>query len=216
MDKNPTPAHSAGDQTPPRDPPHETDLARFTDYLRTAPTRHRWVVAATAIAILLLGMMLGAVTFGPAQSSLDELESANTAAEASASVQRDRIEELEDQVAEQGAIITDQDSVIAETDGRETELDQRESGLDSREEGLDERSAELDAREEALDSREAALDAQEQEATGSGSGSEESGGDSTYYENCDAARADGAAPVRTGDPGYGSHLDRDGDGVGCE
>jgi len=37
-----------------------------------------------------------------------------------------------------------------------------------------------------------------------------------YYENCDAARAAGAAPVHRGDPGYGSHLDRDGDGVGCE
>lgn len=41
-------------------------------------------------------------------------------------------------------------------------------------------------------------------------------GGSSYYKNCDAARADGAAPVRTGDPGYGKHLDRDGDGVGCE
>ncbi|WP_033894192.1 MULTISPECIES: excalibur calcium-binding domain-containing protein [Streptomyces] len=37
-----------------------------------------------------------------------------------------------------------------------------------------------------------------------------------YYENCDAARAAGAAPVEEGDPGYASHLDRDGDGVGCE
>ena len=37
-----------------------------------------------------------------------------------------------------------------------------------------------------------------------------------YYRNCDAARADGAAPVYRGDPGYGSHLDRDDDGVGCE
>jgi hypothetical protein len=36
------------------------------------------------------------------------------------------------------------------------------------------------------------------------------------YPNCAAARAAGAAPVRRGDPGYGSHLDRDGDGVGCE
>ncbi|WP_258725257.1 GmrSD restriction endonuclease domain-containing protein [Cellulomonas sp. NS3] len=36
------------------------------------------------------------------------------------------------------------------------------------------------------------------------------------YKNCDAARAAGAAPVRVGDPGYGKHLDRDGDGVGCE
>ncbi|QCX26482.1 excalibur calcium-binding domain-containing protein [Nocardioides jishulii] len=37
-----------------------------------------------------------------------------------------------------------------------------------------------------------------------------------YFANCTAARAAGAAPVRVGDPGYGRHLDRDGDGVGCE
>ncbi|GAB3703403.1 excalibur calcium-binding domain-containing protein [Corynebacterium nasicanis] len=36
------------------------------------------------------------------------------------------------------------------------------------------------------------------------------------FRNCAAARAAGAAPVYAGQPGYGSHLDRDGDGVGCE
>ena len=36
-----------------------------------------------------------------------------------------------------------------------------------------------------------------------------------FYPNCAAARAAGAAPVRRGDPGYGRHLDRDGDGVAC-
>ncbi|WP_082731707.1 excalibur calcium-binding domain-containing protein [Sphingomonas sp. CCH18-H6] len=36
------------------------------------------------------------------------------------------------------------------------------------------------------------------------------------FANCAAARAAGAAPVRAGDAGYGRHLDRDGDGVGCE
>ncbi len=39
---------------------------------------------------------------------------------------------------------------------------------------------------------------------------------SVYYKNCSAAKAAGAAPVYRGDPGYGKHLDRDGDGVGCE
>ncbi len=38
----------------------------------------------------------------------------------------------------------------------------------------------------------------------------------TYYANCDAARRAGASPVYRGDPGYGPHLDRDGDGVACE
>ena len=37
-----------------------------------------------------------------------------------------------------------------------------------------------------------------------------------YFANCSEARAAGAAPIRRGQPGYGSHLDRDGDGVACE
>ena len=60
----------------------------------------------------------------------------------------------------------------------------------------------------------------EAEASGQGFGilgsTEEQGSSSVYYENCTAARNAAAAPVRVGDPGYGSHLDRDGDGVGCE
>lgn len=43
----------------------------------------------------------------------------------------------------------------------------------------------------------------------------QSAGD-VFYANCSAARAAGAAPVRRGDAGYASHLDRDNDGVGCE
>ena len=39
---------------------------------------------------------------------------------------------------------------------------------------------------------------------------------SVYYEDCDAVRAAGAAPIRVGDPGYSPELDPDGDGVGCE
>ncbi|MFE4259495.1 excalibur calcium-binding domain-containing protein [Streptomyces sp. NPDC056883] len=58
---------------------------------------------------------------------------------------------------------------------------------------------------------------------GSSSGGSSSGGSSTgggsgsvSYKNCAAVRAAGAAPIRRGDPGYGRHLDRDGDGVACE
>ncbi len=39
---------------------------------------------------------------------------------------------------------------------------------------------------------------------------------SSAYANCKEARAAGAAPVYAGSPGYGPHLDRDGDGIGCE
>lgn len=37
-----------------------------------------------------------------------------------------------------------------------------------------------------------------------------------YYKNCDAARAAGAAPIREGEPGYRSGLDRDDDGIACD
>lgn len=36
------------------------------------------------------------------------------------------------------------------------------------------------------------------------------------FANCAEARAAGAAPVHRGEPGYGPHLDRDNDGIGCE
>jgi hypothetical protein len=36
------------------------------------------------------------------------------------------------------------------------------------------------------------------------------------YANCAAVRAAGKAPILRGQPGYGRHLDRDGDGIGCE
>jgi hypothetical protein len=37
-----------------------------------------------------------------------------------------------------------------------------------------------------------------------------------HYQNCDTARAAGAAPLHAGEPGYSTRLDRDGDGVACE
>lgn len=56
------------------------------------------------------------------------------------------------------------------------------------------------------------------ESSGGGSGGSTSGGggSSASYKNCAAVRAAGADPIHSGDPGYGRHLDRDGDGVGCE
>lgn len=59
----------------------------------------------------------------------------------------------------------------------------------------------------SLSSPAASLDAQAGSADDSASRS---------FRNCAAARAAGAAPIRIGEPGYGPHLDRDGDGVACE
>jgi hypothetical protein len=53
-------------------------------------------------------------------------------------------------------------------------------------------------------------------ASGSSPAAAGSGDGAVWYENCDAARAAAAAPVRRGDPGYDAHLDGDGDGSACE
>ncbi len=36
------------------------------------------------------------------------------------------------------------------------------------------------------------------------------------YRNCSEARRAGAAPLRRNQPGYGAHMDGDGDGIACE
>ncbi len=72
--------------------------------------------------------------------------------------------------------------------------------------------------QEAAAAAEAARVAEEAAAAEAARAAEEAASvpSSVYYKNCSAARAAGAAPVYEGDPGYGTHLDRDRDGVGCE
>jgi Excalibur calcium-binding domain len=36
------------------------------------------------------------------------------------------------------------------------------------------------------------------------------------FAGCNEVRARGLAPLRRGEPGYGEHMDGDGDGVACE
>ncbi|WP_325176664.1 excalibur calcium-binding domain-containing protein [Paenibacillus alkalitolerans] len=36
------------------------------------------------------------------------------------------------------------------------------------------------------------------------------------FASCAEAKAAGKAPLRKGDPGYSTKLDRDGDGIACE
>ncbi|MEV2221752.1 MULTISPECIES: excalibur calcium-binding domain-containing protein [Nocardia] len=51
-------------------------------------------------------------------------------------------------------------------------------------------------------------------ATGS-AGMSQTGSAGGAFANCDEARAAGRAPLFRGEPGYGPHLDPDGDGFAC-
>jgi hypothetical protein len=44
----------------------------------------------------------------------------------------------------------------------------------------------------------------------------DAGEQSVHYSGCNEVRAAGKAPLTRGNPGYGEHMDGDGDGVACE
>ncbi|ATI80540.1 hypothetical protein A6768_11405 [Sphingobium yanoikuyae] len=44
----------------------------------------------------------------------------------------------------------------------------------------------------------------------------QTGGSTWSFKNCQEARAAGAGPIYRGQPGFGDHIDRDGDGIACE
>ena len=213
----------------PAQPPGEQSTGR----------RRRWLRWAVPLLAFLLGACVGGVgdrtdvTSTPqyltlqedlqvAQDEAGELNDEVTAAEGQ--IQAAAVA-AEARLAEQTAAITQ----------RSTALDQREQELVARESAL--RAAEV-ARGSSAGSASSAGSSSSSASGSSGSSSSSSSSSgsvasgagssapvvepepeapvSTSYDNCSAARAAGAAPVRAGDPGYGRHLDRDGDGVGCE
>lgn len=201
-------------------------VARSTRAIRSKPVLFRGLLALTGAVVLTLGILIGTGLGGASEDQLFELQADKAAAEQTVESHQEQIDDLERQLEER-------DEVIAQIDEREADLGTRESGLaakelahdereaelDDREVDLDERSQELADRESALDDREAELaESESSDDAGSASGDtqDEDTGGAVDYENCDAVRAAGAAPIQSGDPGYGRHLDRDGDGVGCE
>ncbi|WP_152188200.1 excalibur calcium-binding domain-containing protein [Georgenia satyanarayanai] len=190
----------------------------------------RWAVGAIAAFIaLFVGVSIGN-SADPTDSAeyrelADRLETATVEheqTERDLDETRSALAETTDQVATLQADLEDAqgaaDVALADMEAHRQALDQREAELDERAEELDTRRADLDDREGAIANREEAVTVAEQEAEARprAAASAPAAPASVSYRNCSEARAAGAAPVRRGDPGYASHLDRDGDGVGCE
>ena len=195
--------------------------------------RRRWLRWAVPLLAFLLGACVGGVgdqtdvTSAPQYRTLQE----------DLQVARDEAGALGDEVAAAG------EQTHAAAAAAEARLAEQTAAITQRSTVLDQREQELAARESALRAAEVARGSGAGSASSTGSSSGSSSGSvasgsvasgagrsapvvepepepeapvGTSYDNCSAARAAGAAPVRAGDPGYGRHLDRDGDGVGCE
>jgi len=172
----------------------------------------KWLPWVLGLAAFLLGVGVGNTDSANPTSSEQY-----TTLQADLQSEQERRSDLADDLAEARA---DVEAAAASPETRSAELDERSAELDRR-------AAELAAQEQALRAAEQAASAPTPapaptpvpapapdpvpapvpETPSSGS---------VYYENCTAARDAGDAPVRVGDPGYGRHLDSDGDGIGCE
>ncbi len=208
----------------PAQPPEEEPTGR----------RRRWLRWAVPLLAFLLGAGVGGVGDRTDVASTPQYRSLQEDLQ----VAQEEAGELSDEVA------AAEEQIQATAGAAEARLAEQTAAITQRSTALDQREQELAARESALRATEAArggsagsasrAGSSSSSASGSGSPSSSSGSVasgagsapviepepeatvSTYYDNCSAARDAGAAPVRAGDPGYGRHLDRDGEGVGCE
>lgn len=175
------------------------------------------------------------------ETSLTQLKTAKETAEKTAKEltqkQADtekKSKELEAQKAEAEKKYKELETKKAEADKKIKELESKSAEADKKAKEFESKLAELDkafqtyktendtyiqlgkAREQELATAQQAEAPQPVEQAAPQIASFVAAAPAAYYPNCSAARAAGAAPVYQGSPGYGSHLDRDGDGVGCE
>ena len=182
-------------------------------------------LCAAAVVVFLVGIGLGAGDGGEAE--IAEARATASAAVVDAETAREAAEAEQATLAEAQAAVEADRAALAEDqeelDTRTAKVAKQEKTLSSRESAVETAEAKVSTREADVADREKAVEADAAAGIAAPATEEDTTEDppaadtgSASYENCDAARAAGAAPVYVGDPGYGSHLDRDGDGVGCE
>jgi hypothetical protein len=188
------------------------------------PGRTRRVVLTSLLGVgsLLLGIMIGSGSSGErvaaADATLAEAEEARASVDEDAAALKKAQDDL---VAADADLAAREEAVVA----AESALTTRESASAAAEADLQARLAAVEGREAAVTTAEADLQSRSAQSppkstpeapAGIVNGGGGGGGGAVTYANCDAVRAAGKAPIRAGQPGYSSKLDRDGDGVGCE
>jgi hypothetical protein len=186
---------------------------------RTVPL---WLAAVVAGACLFVGAGVGSAGGGNVTESTEyiALQSANDGLmddETGVAAQGDKLAVRLADVEEREAVLQEAADAAAEVAAAAAAQAAAEKAA------ADAAAAQLAAEEKAAADQAAATQAAAEQAAAAQAAADAAAAAkpaaqpaTAYYENCTAARNAGAAPVRTGDAGYGRHLDRDGDGIGCE
>ncbi|EWG10379.1 excalibur calcium-binding domain-containing protein [Cytobacillus firmus] len=154
------------------------------------------VASVSYLLILFIGM---AMIFGDEDPENKKIPSQEVA-EANTEIKDDQSDNL---AAEQKAKDEEAARLAAEKKEKEQEAARIAAEQKAKEEAAEEKAKEEEA------ARLAEQKAQEEAEAKAAAAN-------VYYKNCDAVKAAGAAPIRTGDLGYSRKLDRDGDGIACE
>jgi septal ring factor EnvC (AmiA/AmiB activator) len=188
-----------------------TDQGRLKALMRRTTTlRTTSIVGAGA---LVLGALLGGAAGRTDPTESQAYVSLQSDFETAADERTELMQETQ-VLSEENAELTAENR---EMQSAQSALERDQEELSSALEGLESRLAEVEEREQAVAAAEAQLVAVAPPAAEPAPAPPAPAPPATaYYDNCTAARNAGAAPVRVGDPGYGPHLDRDGDGIACE
>lgn len=211
--------------TPPS--PSENPVTMRSSASASAPAKlpffkrpmSRGLGTGLAGAALVFGIVSGAGTGADARSQLADANEQVTTLETAADTSSTRISDLEDDLAAAKAEVEDLEAVrtsLATTKQRVTELETAAATAKTDLAARDQRIKELETAAAAAAEAPAVQEASQETTPQSFVQAPPAETSNVSYKNCAAARAAGAAPVYAGDPGYGRHLDRDGDGVGCE
>ncbi|WP_025132764.1 excalibur calcium-binding domain-containing protein [Leucobacter sp. PH1c] len=185
----------------------------------SAPQRRKrrtplWVAVTAGVVGLVLGGS-GAALNAETRADVERLEQELIAATESAAADAAALDDARAELADVEERLAEQQKTHA---SEQQKLAQKHSDAEARAKEAEGRAQEATTRAETAEAlaAEATQAAEAASAPRSFLSAPPEPTGTTSFRNCTEARNAGAAPVYIGDPGYGPHLDRDGDGVGCE
>lgn len=214
-------------QIPQDEPPFEEETAPQEAVVHHGFIRRHATTIGTGVIALIVGVALGS---GPAQKAEDTPEYQKISSELTVSA-----DSLKSCQNEQGTLkdknvdlekqVSSLKDTAASATSLQAQLTEAQAALAAAQSSLDQVTAERDSQAQQLEAvnTQAEQAAQDQAPASFYTQPQDTApvqapapSTTTYYKNCDAVRAAGAAPLYAGSPGYSSKLDRDGDGIACE